>query len=141
MSLENTQKLNCPKCRQPQEVVIWRTLNVDVTPDAKRDLFDGRINVLVCESCGNEARIDTAFMYHDMKRQVCVHYYPLESLQDVSFLNLFDRDATINTAGLPGAKVPDYMRHQHVVFEMGELLRYVMFRERLFDHYAFRPPA
>jgi len=141
MSLEDTRKLDCPKCRHSQQVVVWRTLNVDVSPEARKDFFDGKINVFACERCGNQAQIDIPFMYHDMRRQVCAQYYPLDSITDVKFLNRFNRDAAINSAMLPDSNFPDYMRNQHVVFDMGELLRYVMFRERLFDHYAFRPPA
>jgi hypothetical protein len=141
MSLEGTLKLDCPKCRHSQQVVIWRTLNVDVSPEARKDFMEGRINVMACQRCGNEAQISVPFMYHDMRRQVCAQYYPPESIKDVNFLNRFDRAATINTAMIPGSDIPDYMRNQHVVFDMEELVRYVMFRERLYDHYAFRPPG
>ena len=141
MSIENPVELECPKCGHEQTVVVWESLNADVSPEARESLFEGNINKFLCESCGAEAMISSALMYHDMKRRFVVQFFPFAAIDDAEFLERFQTDGTdrIVTNALGFAQPEgmglalEYMRNPHIVFDMGELVRYVLFRERVFD--------
>lgn len=85
--------------------------------------------------------ISTALMYHDMKRRSVVQFFPFDAIDDAEFLERFQTDGTdsivTNALGLVQPKGMsldvEYMRTPHIVFDMGELVRYVLFRERVFD--------
>lgn len=138
MSSQNPATVNCPACNHQQDVVIWNSLNVQVDPEAKEDLFTGKINVFKCEACAAEAGLNAEFMYHDMELQFCVQYMPPEALEYEEALESYEADGTLNPAILgpmatmkvPGRDVT-YMLRPHVVFNMGEMLYYIIFREKL----------
>jgi hypothetical protein len=109
-------------------------MNVTQDPDAKELLLAGTLNVFQCPKCRYESLLDVDFLYHDAEQQFCVQYYPYERLSDDNFL------AHFTTEGAPALNIPagivlpdrmEYMRRPHIVFEMGELVRYVAFRDRL----------
>ena len=45
MSMRNPERLDCPKCRNIQTVDVWRSLNATINPEARNDLFEGKINI------------------------------------------------------------------------------------------------
>jgi hypothetical protein len=140
MSLERSIELTCPECQHQQTAIIWDSLNADVSPEAREELPRGRINVFDCDGCGQKFAIPVPLLYHDMARKFLVQFYPFEAFDD-AFLGRFDdngRDIRfVDTCGAMNASEGDggfsYMKNPHIVFDMGELVRYVLFRERLFD--------
>lgn len=140
MSVEGPIELDCPKCGRKQTAIVWQSLNAQVSPEARSSLFDGNINVFACKFCGTKGRIPVPLMYHDMERRFVVQYYPSHVIDDDDFISEFDSSGRelelLSMAGDSTASdddsVPDYMRDPHVVFDMGELVRYVHFRERVF---------
>lgn len=145
MSLERPVELSCPACQHRQTVIVWESLNADISPEARRALFEGRINVFECEACGQTFPIAVPLLYHDMSRRFLVQFYPFEAFDD-SFLDRFDGNGNdsrfAETCGVMNLSLGDgdfsYMKNAHIVFHMGELVRYVLFRERLFDSRAGR---
>jgi len=141
MSIERPVDLECPGCGHEQSVTVWESLNADVSPEAREELFEGKINLFVCESCSHRAMISVPLMYHDMTRRFVVQFFPFEATEEDDFLQRFDSDGTDRTIekalefGLPSGLNVDmeYMRQTHVVFDMAELVRWVLFRERVFD--------
>lgn len=138
MSIERPIELTCPICEHDQVVVVWESLNADVSPTAREQLFEGRINVFDCEGCGKSFPISTPLLYHDMTRRFLVQFYPFENIEDDEFLARFDRDGhpTVFAEAFrmtPKADAFQYMTAPHVVFSMDELVRHVLFRERCFD--------
>jgi predicted RNA-binding Zn-ribbon protein involved in translation (DUF1610 family) len=133
MSIERPVDLACPHCGHEQSVVV--------SPHARDELFAGRINVFLCESCGQNAVISIPLLYHDMKRRFTVQFYPFEALDDDEFVQGFDPDGTNRQHSdafpldlAPQVKLDmEYLRRPHIVFDMGELTRYVLFREHIFD--------
>jgi len=111
-------------------------MNVSEDPDAKELLLSGTVNVFQCPKCRYESMLDIDFLYHDMERKFCVQYYPYERLSDDGFLANFTTGAEPAIAVPEGMQVKpgmEYLTHPHIVFEMGELVRYVAFRDRLFE--------
>jgi predicted RNA-binding Zn-ribbon protein involved in translation (DUF1610 family) len=136
MSVKEPVEAKCPACGDETQVTVWRSINVQQDPEAKELLLAGNVNVFRCPKCGYESLLDIDLLYHDMEEKFCVQYYPYERLSDDNFL------ANFSLEGEPALEVPegmrlkpdmDYMAHPHIVFELGELVRYVAFRDRLFE--------
>lgn len=133
MSVNESRIVTCPHCQHEQSVRIWQSLNVSLDKSAKKDLFEGKINLLVCEKCGQKTFIPVPFLYHDPDRQIAVQYYPAGVIRDEQFLSHFKIDGSFADSDNIGFEVPDYMRHIHIVFNMDELITYIVFRETLAD--------
>jgi CpXC protein/HIRAN domain len=141
MSIEDSVVLGCPVCQRTKTVVVWQSLNADVSPEAREELLKGKINVFECEVCEQTFPIAAPLLYHDMTRRFLVQFHPFEVIEDPDFLARFDRDGRdtrfLEPAGImPAVDGLGYMKNPHVVFSMAELVRYVLFRERLFDSRA-----
>jgi hypothetical protein len=142
MTIERHERVACPNCKQEQSVTIWETLNADLNPEARESLFRAEINAFVCTACGERIEITTPLMYHDMKRLFIVQFLPFRLVQDMSCLERFETDGSDRFAENTFATMHEnilrneasqYLRHPHTVFSMDELVRYVEFREKLFD--------
>ena len=115
--------------------MIWRSINVTRDPELKEELFTGKINYFTCSSCDFEGFISAPLVYDDMEQKICVNYVPVEYLDDEEYLReSFTEEGTIRL-NLPAdtAHIADteYFRAAHIVFSMAELIRYVLFRDRL----------
>jgi hypothetical protein len=130
------EQVSCPSCQKSQEVAIYDSINVDIDPDLKAKLLEGKINSFKCEHCGNDALINISFFYHDMTRNFCVQYYPLRLLDRQEFYDDFSIDGKLNISKRVAIMVENYLSEPHIVFNMQEMLSYIMFRERLYDHYS-----
>ncbi len=136
VSVKESVEAKCPSCGEESSTTIWRSMNVTQDPDDKELLLAGTANVFRCPKCQYESMLDIDFLYHDMERKFCVQYYPYERLADDGFLANFTTDGGPAIAVPEGMKVKpgmEYLTHPHIVFEMGELVRYVAFRDRLHE--------
>jgi hypothetical protein len=135
MAQMKSHKLNCPECGHTQETVVWSSLNVGLDPDLREKLFNGEINVFLCEKWGNRALINTSLLYHDMHRQYCVQYYPAQAIEDAEFFKSFTKDGKLNIEGLSKVmgKISHYFLEPHLVFDRDEMIRYIRFRDKLHD--------
>lgn len=135
MTQIKSHKLDCTKCGHIQDNVIWTSLNVSLDPNLREKLFNGEINVLVCQKCGNRALISVALLYHDMKRKYCVQYYPIRVIEDAEFFKRFTKDGKLNIDGLSKAmgEIGHYMVEPHIVFDLNEMIQYIKFRDKLHD--------
>lgn len=124
--------------------MVWSSLNADVTPEARVRLLEGKINVSECEACDETFMIDAPLLYHDMSRRFLIQYYPFGTVEDADFLARFDqcgRESAYREIGRngPGLAVAGYLDQLHIVFSMAELVRYALFRERVFGSRADAP--
>lgn len=133
MTQMDSHKVNCPQCGHLQEAVAWRSLNVSLDPNLKEKLFNGEINVFVCQKCENKALINVSLLYHDMDRKYCVQYYPEEVIGDSEFLKSFTKDGKLKMDRLSTMMggIGQYMAEPHIVFDLNEMIRYIEFRDRL----------
>jgi hypothetical protein len=73
-----------------------------------------------------------------MEQQFCVQFYPDEALEDEDFYDEFDingkkkQNEFINQFDKRG----QYLTEAHIVFDLDELLKYVVFRENLVKKYG-----
>ena len=138
MSKHQILEIPCPECRTKVETTVWSSLNVQLDPDAKEDLLNGKLNFFQCTRCDFKAPVVANFMYHDMDGGYSVQFYPFEALEDDTFFDLFTPDGLVDIqqAGLPADSpiselARSFMENCHIVFSMDELVRYVIFRDRL----------
>ena len=129
--------VSCPKCHTIQSVMLYDSLNVTIDPEAKQDLIDGKINVFKCESCNAEITVGKTLLYHDMTQHFCVYFIPMNAVFDDDYIkNRISSEGQINWEVPDFVKnftVAEYLRNPHIVFDMDELVRYVIFRERVAD--------
>lgn len=133
MSLEKEVEIKCPKCGELQKTMLWKSLNADVDPQAREALLKGQINIFTCQKCNFRSPFPISLMYHDMTRQFCIQYFPVHYVEKDDFLKEFTKEGCLNLTRTP--QMPDYMTQPHIVFDMDDLRYYVMFRERLFEHF------
>ena len=135
MTQMESHKLNCPKCGHLQDTVVWTSLNVSLDPNLREKLFNGEINVFVCQKCGNRALINIVLLYHDMHRQYCVQYYLVQAIEDPEFFKNFTKDAKLSIDRLSKVmgKVGNYFMEPHIVFDLNEMIQYIKFRDKLHD--------
>ena len=78
-------------------------------------------------------------LYHDMRRQFLVQFHPFEALDAPEFFDEYDARgesvAALKMSRMAPGGGMEYASRVHVVFQMSELVRYVVFRERLHDHH------
>lgn len=142
MSKKNKIEVSCPHCTNKQSVIVWSSLNVTLDPSAREDLLNNRINQARCMKCDSELPLRIGLLYHDMERGFCVQYFPIEMVVRENLKARFNRFGNLAGGFDPetegeNIKPFNYMDHIHLVLSMEELVRYVLFREKLFiDHRA-----
>lgn len=124
-------------CNRTQKMTIYESINVTLDPSLKEKLFKGGINIFQCTTCGKKEFVAIPLLYHDMVHQIMVQYFPLDSLENDTFLSQFSKNGQ---GGIEFKKaLPRELRklceHIHIVFDMDELLRYVVFRDKLLERW------
>lgn len=74
MSRKSTETLNCPKCGHANDFIIWHSLNGDLNPEAKQQLFEDSLFHFDCRNCGEKITVDYGMLYHDMTHRVMIYY-------------------------------------------------------------------
>ena len=141
MSNKTAKVISCPYCEVEAEVIIWEALNAQLNPEAKAALLKGEINVFRCPSCERQCPIESTLLYHDMRKKFVVWFYPFRSLFDdneTRILDSYNDDGSSTEIPVGGAhnRIAGYMANPHVVFDMNEMIRYVIFRDKLASHYS-----
>ena len=131
MSSMSPQVLKCPKCGKKQETILWDSINVTLDPDLKKKLYAGEINMFECKKCGEKAFVNSPLLYHDMTLKFCVQYYPPQSLGEADFFKQFNADGSL--VGMP-LGLGAYIAKPQIVFDMGEMIRHVAFRDGIATH-------
>ena len=136
MSKIREGELECPSCGHSQKVTLWDSINVTLDPGLREDLFNGKINVFICDACEEEAFIPIPLMYHDMERTLCVQYYPFNyEHEDEGILNWFTIEGKLKVDDYSGMSFGEYVFDPHIVLSPNEMIRYILFRETLFENY------
>jgi len=135
MSYNESIKVACPKCKLEQAMTIWNSINVSLDPELRTHLMESTINSFTCSECGGSCQLDTDLLYHDMECQFAVQYYPAQLLEDKDFFTQFNADSISKNDDLSitsTTKAPRYLYFPHIVFDLEEMKRYIVFREKLF---------
>jgi len=96
------------------------------------ELLKGNINIPECPACKKTFKVSKSLLYHDMERNFMVWYYPFESMKHRKFFDEFSADGhLIDDTGLAKDDIPEYAKNVHYVFSIDEMVRYILFREKL----------
>ncbi len=128
--VENTE-IECPECKKKQELPIWSSLNSELDPEAKEELLKGNINVFLCRGCGAEGLIPVQMLYHDQAKRFCVLLFSFDLLDYEESLEAFTSDGKLKGETFPD--IISYFNNMHFVFSIDELIRYVVFRDMLWE--------
>jgi hypothetical protein len=135
MSSHQQIEVECPSCRTRQDILVWHSIDATLNPMIKEQIVTGRINYFDCNSCDFEGFIAAPLFYHDQKKNIFACYVPVECLDDGEYLHDTFTPKGMIRQGLPevsaGIAGTGDLPHAHIVFSMEELIRYVLFRERL----------
>jgi len=124
--------MECPECKAKQDVTVWHRLDVRTDPAARDALFSWQINVFTCDSCDFKALLPVELLYDDPDRQIAIQYYPVDALGQDDFYSGFNKHGEpISTEA--NMDKEDYLKKPHMVFDMGEMLRYIVFKEVAFE--------
>ena len=124
--------INCRHCHHRGEVEVRTVINVQLNPGIKTALLDGLINTYRCTRCGCYTEVPVPFLYHDMDLDFCVQYVPFVMVDDSNFLDFLPPEGDYRVKfPVPDDEVPYHLRHPHLVFSIEELIRYIIFRDKL----------
>lgn len=148
MSINREEEIACPRCGKAQTVKIWESIDAVPDPEARAALFEAKINRFDCPSCDFDALVPVPLLYHDRRRQFVVQFFPFGLLDEREFVDRFTADgrdrqvAEAFAQALAAKRIPPGAEaaEPHLVFDMVELVRYVLFRERVFDAHAAGTP-
>ena len=123
-------------------MTIYKSINATKDPEARKTLLEGRLNYFACPKCDQKGYLLVSLLYHDMDRKFLVQYHPYPAVRSDEFLDGFEPDGRVRLDPSKLAAEIDrklkYFRDLHVCFDMAELIRYIVFRERLHDRMKTR---
>ena len=129
MSVSEKIDVQCPRCGKQQPATVWKSLSAADDPGIREALFGWQINVFACLECDFRAQLPVSLLYTDPGKRFAVQYYPLDSIGSEEFYKSFGKDGEPTDgdgAGTWGMK-------PHIVFDMAEMMRYIAFREIVFE--------
>jgi hypothetical protein len=107
-------------CGETFEADVFRTANVTLQPDLKRQILAGEFNHAACPACGRRVDAAVPFLYHDMAAELLVWVYPPTSEEQAEAIReKVRRSHEIVGTVLP---VPTESSRRPVVFGVAELL-------------------
>lgn len=74
MSELRKEKYVCPHCQHESEVDIWNSINVDLDPELKEQIFNNEIWAWTCPKCGEKTYIPWGALYHDMTHKFMIFF-------------------------------------------------------------------
>ncbi len=141
MSKPFLEQVRCPVCDAMQTSITWSEIDAIADPATRDKLLAGEINSFDCRDCGYAGQIVAPLLYYDSVRAFSVQYYPEDLLDDDDWLAQQAVGEAERSGIAPGSTAmwqqPAFLVHPHVVFDLDEMLRFIVFRERLWDlHHA-----
>ncbi|HEY5999471.1 MAG TPA: CpXC domain-containing protein [bacterium] len=149
MSIKRDEEIPCPRCGRTETITLWESIDAEPDPEAREALFEAKINRFDCPGCEFDAIVPVPLLYHDRRRQFLVQHFPFGLLDEEEFVGRFTsdgRDRRVLDAfreAMAAKKIPPGAEpaEPHLVFDMAELVRYILFRERVFDRCAAQEKA
>ncbi len=137
MSKSEKKNIDCADCGHTQEATLYHSINISVDPELRKELFEGRVNIIKCEQCGKDTFLNIPLLYPEIKLKFCVQYYPPDAMEYEDFFEMFHSEfpARIKTE-VPTEMdhlMPDYLLKPQIVFEMRDMVYSIFFYEQLLD--------
>lgn len=133
MSISEKIEMKCPRCEALQVVTAWKLLDVKLDPAAKDALFAWEINIFSCDKCDFRAQMPVSLLYLDTDREFRIRYYPMDALGNEEFYKSFKKNGSPVETHEDAISSPEHSQLPHIVFDMAEMMRYIVFREVAFE--------
>jgi hypothetical protein len=138
MTIKREIEIDCPNCGVSNLILVWKTINAQVSPEAKTALLRGEINVFRCQLCERTFNVEASLLYNDMENRFMVWYFPFAQVMNGEIFNAITQDGQIKGVEY-SPDDPDYACSIHYVFDMNELVRYIKFRDVLAEKMGRTP--
>jgi hypothetical protein len=132
MSNSEEIEIKCPRCGAPQMATVWRKLDTEADPGIREALFGWEINIFNCNACDLRAQMPVSLLYSDPAKRFAVQFYPMDDLGSDEFYEGFRRDGEPVDADNKTESTEQNRLTPHIVFDMAEMMRYIVFREIVF---------
>lgn len=121
MSLNDTQTIKCPHCKEESEITVWQSVTVSDSPDLKEDLLKGKLNMFKCR-CGYSALFPAPMLYNDEDKKLLISFAPENDAKEKLRLFKEIKETSHNSGEL--SKYPDY--NLRFVASYNELLEKIL---------------
>jgi len=71
-------QIKCPRCQQPNIVLIEQLIDVSAEPESKQRFLGGSTNHVNCSACGYSGNLATPIVYHDNEKELLLTFFPPE---------------------------------------------------------------
>jgi hypothetical protein len=129
MTIKRDMEVDCPNCGTSNLILVWDTINAQVSPEAKAGLLRGEINVFRCRLCEQVITLDKPLLYNDMDSKFMVWYFPFAWVENGKIFDAINADG--RAKGAEYFPEEDYSGRIHYVLDMNELVRHIRFRDVL----------
>jgi hypothetical protein len=133
--------LVCPGCGHKQKIAYWRSINGTADPDLRERLLNGEINTERCEKCGDGGFITAPLVYYDTERRFCVQLCAVLHDNDVDeeLLALLTDEGIMDDETSQELDKEGCLFEPQLVLDPEEMMRYIRFREELYDIWKTKP--
>lgn len=76
MIQQNSYPIQCPQCKAQQDEDLYDSIDVAEDPNLRTLLLENRINLVSCQKCKHQFRIDKNLLYTDPKLSLMVYLMP-----------------------------------------------------------------
>ncbi len=130
MSQKNTYHIDCPTCKETQEVALYESINVATDPELHDQLMDHTLNVVECKACGFEFRVEKPILYHDPDHAFMIYYLPTQENDIKAGQQQFRNSiGAINQLRPEDEEIPQV----HLAFSKPELVERIFYLEEGLD--------
>ncbi|MGM9937433.1 MAG: CpXC domain-containing protein [Candidatus Ornithomonoglobus sp.] len=78
MSINLKQSVKCPKCEHMSDVTVWSSITVKDSPDLKKDLLAGKVNIFRCPNCEQVGLMPHPMLYSDEDKRLMITFSPTD---------------------------------------------------------------
>jgi hypothetical protein len=75
MSTGSRMDITCG-CGHGFRAWLWQSANVTASPDLRKKILGGQMNVVRCPECGSTFHVEIPFLYHDLEAREWIWVYP-----------------------------------------------------------------
>lgn len=116
MSVQRQYPISCPRCGRAFEAALFDSVTLTPAGEERAALLENRVNLLRCDACGSEFRVDKPLLVHDPSARRVVYWLPGETVEGA------ERQALETLTAYAGATDPKELPEMRVVLERNELI-------------------
>ncbi len=120
-------QITCPQCGTPYTAEVHQFVDSKQTPQLKKQLLNGQLNMAVCPNCGYGGQMSTILLFHDAEYEKFIVHIPaqmnLDSIQREQMIGQLTRQAMDS---LPPEERRAYMFQPQIMLNMQTFMENVL---------------